>query len=187
MRSRLAFALLYAAALLVPTLHATVIVPAEFREVVAGSELIAYGRVIDVHPEWADGRRRIDSVVTIDVLSWFKGGNDSMLSFVVPGGEIGRYRQVMVGAPVFKPGDEAFVFLKTRGSVRPYVFGLNQGVFRVRADERGVPKVTSPALLATGTAPEVVRRGAVTRQPMAVDAFGAEIRTVMAAGRSGAR
>ena len=29
-------------------IHATVIIPAEFREVVGGSVLIAYGRVIDV-------------------------------------------------------------------------------------------------------------------------------------------
>ena len=187
MRAFSAFVLFVGVALLVPALHATVIVPAEFREVVGGSQLIAYGRVIDVHPEWADGRRRIDSVVTVDVMSWFKGGTDSTLSFVVSGGEIGRYRHVMIGAPVFKPGDEAFLFLKTEGTAMPYVFGLNQGVFRVRVDERGVRKVTSPMLLATSTDPETVRRGAVTRQPVALDAFGTEIRSVMAAGRAGAR
>ena len=76
-----------------PALHATVIVPAEFREVVPGPELIAYGRVVDVQAQWADDRRRIDSVVTVDVLSWFKGGTDGTVAFVVPGGEIGRYRQ----------------------------------------------------------------------------------------------
>jgi hypothetical protein len=179
--------LVLSVALLVSPLHATVVVPAEFREVVAGSALIAYGRVIDVHAEWVDGRRRIDSVVTVDVVSWFKGGNDSTLSFVVPGGEIGRYRQVMIGAPVFKPGDEAFLFLKTLDTGMPYVFGLNQGVFRVRVDERGVRKVTSPLLLASGTDPETVRRGAVTRRPMALDAFGDQIRAVMAAGRAGAQ
>jgi hypothetical protein len=44
-----------------------------------------------------------------------------------------------------------------------------------------------PALLASGTEPEIVRRGAVTRQPMALDAFGDQIRSVMAATRAGAR
>jgi hypothetical protein len=179
--------MLVAVGLLAPALYATVIVPAEFREVVSGSELIAYGRVIDVHAEWADERRRIDSVVTMDVMSWIKGGSDSMLSFVVPGGEIGRYRQVMIGAPVFKPGDEAFLFLKTAGAPLPYIFGLNQGVFRVRADERGVRKVTSPVLLATSAEPETVRRGAVARQPVALDDFREQIRSVMAASRAGAR
>jgi hypothetical protein len=173
--------------LLVPALHATVIVAAEFREAVTESNLIAYGRVIDVHPELVDGRRRIHTVVTVDVMSWYKGGNESTLSFVVPGGEIGRYRQVIVGAPVFKPGDEAFLFLKSRDPDLPIVFGLNQGVFRVSVDERGVRKVTSPILLASGIDPEIVRRGAATRQPMALDAFGAQIRSVMAGVRAGAR
>jgi hypothetical protein len=187
MRPFFAVLILVAVGLLAPALQATVIVPAEFREIVTGSELIAYGRVIDVHPEWADERRRIDSVVTIDVMSWLKGGNDSMLAFVVPGGEIGRYRHVLIGAPVFKPGDEAFVFLKTGGASMPYVFGLNQGVFRVRADDSGVRKVTSPMLFATGADPEIIRRGAVTRQPIALADFRDQIRSVMAAGRAGAR
>ena len=185
MRAYSAALVLTALAALAPV-HATVIVPAEFGEVVAGSALIAHGRVIDVQAEWADGRRRIDSVVTVNVLSWFKGGNASTLSFDVPGGEIGRYRHVLVGAPVFKRGDEAFLFLKEEGSPLPYVFGLNQGVFRVRADERGVRMVTSPALLAQGVEPEIVRRGAVNRRPEALDAFGTRIRSVLAA-RAGAR
>jgi hypothetical protein len=174
--------------LFVSMAHATVIVPAEFKEIVGGSELIAHGRVLDVRPEWADGRRRIDSVVTVGVLSWFKGGNGQTLSFVVPGGEIGRYRNVLVGAPVFKEGDEAFVFLKARGDGgMPYVFGLNQGVFRVNADGRGARQVTSPALMATADAPETVRRGAVSRRPVPIDEFGTRIRSVMAVTRAGAR
>ena len=93
----------------------------------------------------------------------------------------------MIGAPVFKPGDEAFLFLKSQGAGMPYVFGLNQGVFRVNVDQRGVRKVVSPLLLASGTDPEVVRRGAVNRQPLALETFGEQIRTAMAAGRAGAR
>jgi hypothetical protein len=167
---------------LVPPLHATVIVPADFREVVTGSEVIAHGRVVDVRPEWADGRRQIDSVVTIDVIAWFKGGSDRSFSFVVPGGEIGRYRQVIVGAPVFQPGDEAFLFLKRAGAPLPYVFGLNQGVFRVRQDASGTRKVAMPLLLATDSTPEPIRRGVRTRQPIAVEAFAEQVRAVMASG-----
>ncbi|MEO7274972.1 MAG: hypothetical protein ABIX28_24920 [Vicinamibacterales bacterium] len=172
---------------LAPSLSATVIVPAEFREVVSGSDLIAYGRVVDVRPQWADGRRRIDSVVTADVLSWFKGGSERTVSFVVPGGEIGRYRQVTIGAPSFAAGEDVFLFLKTQGSPIPYVFGLNQGVFRVKTDDTGTRKVTTPALLAVGTEPETVRRGAVSRRPMPVADFTSQIRAVMADGRGAAR
>ena len=57
----------------------------------------------------------------------------------------------------------------------PYVFGLNQGVFRVRTDDSGARKVTTPALLAVSDQPETVRRGAATRRPMAVDEFDAPV------------
>jgi hypothetical protein len=187
MRLLLASIVLLGLVTLAPALHATVIVPAEFREVVAGSDLIAYGRVLGVQPQWADQRRRIDSVVTAEVLSWFKGGADRTIAFVVPGGEIGRYRQVMVGAPTFAAGEEVFLFLKTQGASMPYVFGLNQGVFRVKADESGARTVTTPALLAASPDPEVVRRGAVSRRPMPVSDFTTQLRTVMAASRGAAR
>ena len=187
MRFFVAGILLFAAVTLGPPLSATVIVPAEFREVVAGSDLIAYGRVLDVRPQWADQRRRIDSVITAEVLSWFKGGSERTVSFVVPGGEIGRYRQVTVGAPSFAAGEEVFLFLKTQGAPIPYVFGLNQGVFRVNTDQGGARKVTTPALLATGTAPETIRRGAVSRRPMPVADFTSQLRAVIADSRGAAR
>ena len=103
MRSFLRVSCCSAWSLLAPSLHATVLVPAEFREVVAGSELIAYGRVVDVRPEWADGRRRIDSVVTVDVLSWFKGGIGRHAVVRRPGRRDRPLSQVMVGAPVVQP------------------------------------------------------------------------------------
>ena len=52
---------LVAVLLFAPGLRATVLVPAEFREIVAGSQIIVYGRVVDVRAEWTDDRRRIDT------------------------------------------------------------------------------------------------------------------------------
>ena len=164
------------------TASATVLVPAEFREIVAGSEIIAYARVVDVRPEWADGRRWVNTVVTVDVVTYFKGGSDpSTIDFLVPGGTLGRYRSVLIGAPVFERGDEAVLFLTTRETDRPRVFGLNQGVFRVRPDTRtGQRMVVPPPLIAKASdKPERVTRGALDRRPLAVDAFGARVREVM--------
>jgi hypothetical protein len=171
---------------------ATVLVPAEFSEIVGGSEIIAYARVVDVRPEWADGRRWIDSVVTAEVVSYLKGGSDGTITFKVPGGRLGRYRSVVVGAPVFARGDEAVLFLKSNGAPGeslPDVFGLNQGVFRVRVDPRtGQRMVVPPPVMATepvaGEA-QPVRRGSIDRRPLAFDAFGARVREVMAATRKG--
>ena len=182
----------FVAAVLVTTVaHATVLVPAEFNEIVGGSEIIAYARVVDVRPEWADGRRWIDSVVTAEVVSYLKGGSEQTLSFKVPGGKLGRYRSVVVGAPVFARGDEAVLFLKTHGEGLPDVFGLNQGVFRVRVDGRtGQRMVVPPPVAAvdpSATEPEPVKRGAIMRRPLAFDAFGAKVKDAIAAARKGAK
>lgn len=159
---------------------ATVIVPAEFREIVAGAQVIVIGRVVDVRAEWEDGRRRIDSYVTIEVTSTLKGPAADTRTFVVPGGQIGRYRSVMVGAPLFTPGDEAVLFLNVRSGAVAHVFGLNQGVYRVRTDARGQRMVVPPALMARTDSAEVVTRGAVTRRPVSLEAFSAQVRTVLA-------
>lgn len=164
---------------------ATVIVPAEFREIVAGSEIIAHLRVTEMRPEWADGRRRISTLVTADVLASYKGDAARTVTFRVPGGQIGRYRSITVGAPVFKRGDEAVLFLTTTGSNVPHVFGLNQGVFRVRQDPRsGRRIVVRPVLIASSDAPERVVRGSTARRSVALEAFNTQLRSAIAAGRN---
>ena len=170
-----------------PALSATVLVPAEFREIVAGSQIIAHARVLEIRSEWVDGRRQIATVVTAEVLSHYKGEPARTLTFKVPGGQIGRYRSVMIGAPRFNTGDEAVLFLDTGADSVLHVFGLNQGVFRVRQDPRtGRRVVVQPALVARGSEPERVVRGAASRRPMELDAFGAQVRAAMSQQR-GAR
>jgi hypothetical protein len=175
----------FVACVLVTTLaSATVLVPAEFREIVGGSEIIAHARIVDVRPEWADGRRWIDSVVTAEVVSYLKGGPADTITFKVPGGQLGRYRSVVVGAPVFARGEEAVLFLRSRGDDLPNVFGLNQGVFRVRTDPRTGQRIVVPPPVMSADAqaqPQPVRRGALDRRPLAFDAFGARVREAMAA------
>jgi hypothetical protein len=164
--------------------RATVILPAEFREVVTGSQIIAYGRVADVRAEWAPGRRGIDSIVTFEVATYLKGGPSETLTLRVPGGQIGRYKNVLVGAPEFNPGDEAVLFLTANGPAVASVFGLNQGVYRVRRDpQSGRRIVVMPPVMARGEADERVTRGAATRQSLDLDAFAEQVRVVMGGAR----
>ena len=164
-----------------PALRATVLVPAEFREIVTGSQVIVYGRIADVRPEWSDDRRRIDTIVTLETGSYLKGGPASVVTFRVPGGQIGRYKNVMIGAPEFEPGEEVMLFLRAGGPSMAHVFGLSQGVFRVRVDARtGLRVVVPPVLMAPGDAPLTVRRGAWDRSPLPLQAFAATVRAVMA-------
>src|SRR3954468_2308627 len=167
--------------LLAPGLHATVLLPAEFREIVSGSQIIVYGRVSDVHAEYSDDRRQIDTVVSVDAATYLKGGPGAVVTFKVPGGQIGRYKNVMVGAPEFHPGEEAVLFLSAQGPAVAHVFGLSQGVFRVRVDPRtGTRLVLPPVVTAAGEAAEAVTRGASNRTPLPLASFAQTVRAAMA-------
>ena len=165
--------------LLPAALRATVLLPAEFREIVNGSDIIAYGRVTETRVEWSDDRKNVDTLVSFQVGTYLKGGPGEALVFKVPGGTIGRYRNVLVGAPQFHTGEEAVLFLNSRGREFPSVFGLNQGVFRVSLDTDTQRRMVTPPLLARGDTPEVVVRGAASRRSLPLETFGAQVQTVL--------
>jgi hypothetical protein len=177
--SALTIALVPVAYLAIAPLRATVLLPAEFREIVGQSQIIVYGRVVEAVAELSDDRKRIETIVTFEVGTYLKGGRGETLTFRVPGGQVGRYRSITVGAPVFESGDEVVLFLNQKEDGLPFVFGLNQGVFRVRRDSRTQQRIVLPPLLARGESPETVVRGAAARRPMPLEDFGAQVRAVM--------
>jgi hypothetical protein len=142
--------------------------------------------VVDVRAQWSDNRRRIDTAVTIEPGTYFKGARvDSAnapdeVTFMVPGGQIGRYKHVMIGAPELHEGDEAIVFLTSQGSGVPHIFGLSQGLYRVRIDARtGRRVVLPPVIQLQGDGPEIVKRGDPNRRPLSLDEFAAAVRTAI--------
>lgn len=163
--------------------RATVLVPADLVELSRDAAAIVHGTVTSVRPVWADGRRRIETVVTLDVAQSIKGGLTGTISFKVPGGELGRYRSVMVGAPSFREGDEVVVFLGSAPPALPYLLGMGQGVYRVRRDgPAGRALVVPPALVADPEQPVTVRRGDPTRRVVSIDEFTSRVREAMATG-----
>ena len=157
--------------------NATVLLPADLAELVAGARAIVHGQITDVRTQWIDGCRRIDSFVTIEVTSYFKGDLGRTVTFRVPGGQLGAYRSVLVGAPILTPGDEVVLFLGAREPSVPYVLGLSQGVFRVVIERQsGRRVVTPPALFARSDGIERVVRGDPTRRPVPLGEFGRLVR-----------
>jgi hypothetical protein len=181
MRRLLVFGLLMS---LSTALQATVILPIEFRELVATAPVIVRGEVVDVRSGWAEGRRSVETFVTVAVAEYLKGDLGERVTFKVPGGQIGRYRTVFVGAPGFEAGDEVVLFLKHSGPSYPYIIGLSQGAFRVVADARtGRRMVTTPVVMGKVDAePGRVVRGDAARKPMPIDAFRDAVRQVLAQG-----
>jgi hypothetical protein len=165
--------------------RATVLVPGDLGDIARGASVIVRGTVVDVRAAWADGRRRVETVVTMAVAETFKGGVADRVSFEVPGGVIGRYRSVTIGAPTFREGEEVVVCLGARPPELPYVLGLSQGVFRIRPDAvSGQKMVTTPALLSTSASAVSVRRGDPSRQPMRLDEFSTTLRAALTATRT---
>lgn len=157
------------------TTSAMVLVPAEFSEMVTASELVVHGRVVGIRPQIVGDRRTIETVITVAVLDALKGQPGETVYFRVPGGQIGRYRRFMVGAPEFASGEEVVLFLKGRPPAVPFPFGLSQGVYRVVHDASGRSLVTPP--IVAEAAGRVVR-GDPSRRPVELSVFARNVRTI---------
>ena len=158
---------------------ATEIVPMDFREAVAAASLIVRGHVTDVRGV-ADPAG-VSTVATVAVDRVLKGQADDFISVRVPGGTIGRYRYVFVGAPTFSVSEQA-VFLLKRGpdnALRPV--GLTQGIYEIRGLPGSGQPVVAPPLVApeTASAGHVVR-GDARRKLMPLAEFESLVRLVMA-------
>jgi hypothetical protein len=163
-------------------LEAAVILPATLGDLVTGARAIVHGHVVAVEPRWVDGRRQIETLVTLHADEYLKGDLGSDVTFKVPGGQMGPYRSMMIGAPTFQEGDEIVVFLNAQGPTVPWISGLNQGVFRVADDVSGAKIVTPGVSLAAGD-PEIVR-GDPSRQRLSLLAFTNRVRGLVRDGRT---
>ena len=161
---------------------ATVVVAADLGELAREARAIPRGRVVAVEGRWTDDRRTIETLVTLEVDEYLKGTLGDTLQFRVPGGELGRFRSVVIGAPEFAVGQRVIVFLGAAGPMVPYVLGFNQGVYRISAPADGQWIVTPPALLPTAVASRIVR-GDVGRRPIALADFEARVRALAGGGK----
>jgi hypothetical protein len=163
MRATLALVLALAVPLPSTTVRALTLIPADFNEMVGGSQTIVHGRVVEVRAQTTSGAARtIESVVTIAVIDAIKGASSPEVTFRVPGGRLGRYHRVVVGAPQFADGQEVVVFLRGAPPALPMPFGVSQGVYRVSGG---------------------VVRGDGSRHPLGVGDFVRQVRTIAGAAR----
>ena len=179
-RSTLAIGLL--CVLLIAPAGATVIVPATLAELSQEARVIARGRVIETASRSTGDWRSIETLVTLSIEDTLKGSAGPTVSFRVPGGQIGRYKRVVVGAPEFRVDQRVVVFLHDQGSDVPYVLGLSQGVFRL-VEQNGDWIVTPAAAMATGVLPQALTRGDLARRPLSLLEFERNVRALAGASR----
>jgi len=160
---------------------ATVLVGADLGELSREAVAIARGRVAAVEGRWGEGRRGIETIVTLDVERYLKGSLGDTVAFRVPGGELGRFRHLVVGAPEFAVGERIVVFLGARGPSVPYVLGFSQGVLRIARAADASDWVTSPVFFPA--APDArFLRGEASRQRMALSDFEQRVGALAAGG-----
>jgi hypothetical protein len=169
------------------TVRATVYVTADLRELATEARAVAHGRVVSLEARWVDGRRAIETLVTLEVESYAKGDLGESLTLRVPGGQMGPYRSVMLGAPRFVEGEEVIVFLASPGAAIPHLVGLAQGVYRVRLDRATGARMVTPELVqpagASPAVPARVVRGDGTRRPAPLAAFLDQVRALAGVAR----
>jgi hypothetical protein len=136
------------------------------------------GEVIAVDGRWAGAdRSAIETIVTLKSEASLKGPLGSTVQFRVPGGRLGRYRKIVIGAPQFSPGQHVIVFLGASVPSLPFVLGLSQGIFRIVAGSAGMV-VTPPAVLPVAGPPTPIVRGDPERRPMKLTEFEARVRAL---------
>jgi hypothetical protein len=161
--------------------HATVLVPADLNDLSREAVAIARGRIAAVEPQWKEGRRGIETLVTLETETYLKGSLGTIVQFRVPGGTLGRFSSVVVGAPQFTVGQRVILFLGSRGPTIPYVLGLSQGVFRLVQSGQGDWMVTPPPIAAAVDGPIV--RGTFGLRPTGLSDFEDQVRTLVGAPR----
>ena len=167
-----------ALALAVPV-HASLLIPADLGELSRDARAIVRGRVAALDTQWTEDRGTIETIVTLEVERYIKGALGQTLRFRVPGGDFGRFRSIVVGAPEFVVDERIVVFLGAHGPSVPYVLGLSQGVFRiVRAGADAAEFVTSPAMMAATAGAVRIVRGDPSRRAAPLDEFEERIRAL---------
>src|SRR4051812_10472534 len=165
--------------------RATVLIPSDLGELSRDALAIARGRVAALDPQWTEDRGTIETIVTLEVESYLKGSLGATLRFRVPGGELGRFRSIVVGAPAFTIDQRVVVFLGARGPSVPHLLGMSQGVFRLaRAGDNSGWLVTSPVILpaAAGASLRLVR-GDPARRALALGDFEQTVRAFAAGAK----
>jgi hypothetical protein len=154
------------------TLPATVGEPTTLRHLAAGAALIVRGTVTDVRAV-SDPTRGIETVATVSVDRVLKGSADATVAVRVPGGVVGRYRRVTIGAPVLRLHQHSVFFLRRGADNGWRPVGLSAGIVRVLTEPSTGRRLIYPAIVQgqTAVAGVPIVRGDALRKTLSVEEF----------------
>lgn len=129
--------------------NATTLIRMPFEDLAQQSTAVARLRCLASESRW-DGRE-IWTETRFEVLELDKGVLPGLVTVRMMGGRVGHLHSRVDGVPVFRPGEELYLFLWNRHPSDPYaVLGWSQGTFRIaRNAESGVETVTQDSAMAS--------------------------------------
>ena len=166
-RRWLGLLILFVGVFFLSTGHASTVLRLDLESLVANSEQIVLGDVVDRTSFEREGRIFTDIEVEV-VENWKGTAHEETVTIRHPGGRVGDVTTRVHGLPEFKLKERIVVFLETTPKLDAFtVTGLRQGKFHVATGPDGytefvVPRLGNLQLLAPreqeGSAPEVTLR-----------------------------
>ena len=118
------------------TAWATVMVPLDYRDLVARADRVMVGEVTGVSTQWNRDHSAIVTYVTLCPTRTLKGAATlDPVTVERTGGRIGDVAHIVDGSPQFALGETALMFVRATGRGTYWTVGMMQGKFSVR---RGV-------------------------------------------------
>jgi hypothetical protein len=124
-------------------LHGATLQQLSMNDLIVKSTAIVHGKVASSSAAFSG--KIVYTHYIIQVSERFKGGNQTSIDVVVPGGTVGNLRQSFSGTPTFNVGDDYVFFLWTSRAGLTQVLGLTQGLFSVAQDGSMDPMTTRTA------------------------------------------
>lgn len=120
--------------LLPPLARSTTLAQLSLSQLVSAARAVVYAEVISNHCQWRDGE--IWTMTSLRVLDNWKGNSPAQIDVWMIGGAVGRITSYVPGAPRFRPGEEAVLFLEPTRAGTMSITAWGEGTFRVHIDAR---------------------------------------------------
>ena len=171
--------------LFAPAAGASQVLHQTLRDLTLGSSDIVIGRVEGTRAHWDESHRKIVTEVTVQVSESLKGAPAGPITLTQLGGDLDGFRYAIPGNPLFRPGEEALLFVWRDAKGRAQVNGLAQGKFDITTDaatgERTVQRAPEGLRVREARTLRLVKAGEQAPQLRLGDMLG-EIRTILAEG-----
>ena len=149
--------------------NATTLARLRFEELAQGATAVARLRCLGAAVRWEQGELWTET--RFEVVERNKGLLPGLVTVRTIGGSAGHLHSIVEGVPVFRAGEEVYLFLWAKPGEPYSVLGWSQGTFRITRDEQtGMERVTQDSARMAVFDPRTrqFRQGGIRNLPVAI-------------------